>query len=210
MTRLVAILAFTALCALAMPALDFEASPFDYIRPVKGGKYVFVMLAPGAATRLSYSYKVYADGTSRKSSTKEGRLFKKYPASGLYRATGPAKPLWTVNWYSFDVRVCSDGEHLVRFGPWARSGDQGKTLALAFYRSGKEIRSYAVRDLVPDYRRLPHSVSHYLWMKASSLDDVKKRLKVEIHVGNDYKKAASKLFDLRTGYRMTPFSFYKG
>ncbi|MBA3725307.1 MAG: hypothetical protein H0W86_02380 [Armatimonadetes bacterium] len=189
------------LAVLFLPASarsDEEASPYDYIRPVKGGRYIFVMLRPARGRQYAYSYEVYADASSCKSSSKDGLLFKKYPASGLYRK-GSTKPLWTVSWYSFDVRVCSDGVHLVRFGPWPRSGDDRKTLALGFFRSGKEVRSYAVRDLVADQQSLPQSFSHYEWMKSSSFDDAGKRLKVELLKGYDYGRGQSLIFDIPTG-----------
>jgi hypothetical protein len=192
-----AALVLTALNLSTSAALDEEGLPFDYIRPVKGGQYIFVMLRPVDGRKYAYDYDVYADATSQKHTSRDGLLFKKYPASGLYRK-GSTKALWTVDWYSFSVSACSDGEHLVRFGPWARSSDNGNTLAVGFYRSGKEIKSYTVRDLVPDLKDLPRSVSHYQWMKSSSLDDTRKQLRIRLL--KDYYKAGELLtFDLRTG-----------
>jgi len=199
MTSLLAILAFAGLPLSPLARPDEEGWPFDFIRPVKGGKYVFVMLSPPSWRKNAYRYEVFADSSSSKFSSKDGLLFKKYPASGLYPNDGSKKALWTVDWYSFDVRACSDGVHLVRFGPWARSGDDGKTPAVAFYRSGKEIRSYLIRDLVSDYEKLPHSVSHYQWMRSNSFDDAGKRVKVLIFQGYDYGRTAPAVFDITTG-----------
>jgi hypothetical protein len=72
---------------------------------------------------------------------------------------------------------------MVRWGPWARSKDEGKTLAIAFYKDGKEIKSYQVNDLVKDYRDLPQTVSHYMWRKETGFDDVGKRVRIQLHRG---------------------------
>lgn len=186
------------LCASTVAKPDDPASEFDYMRPTKGGDYVFVMLRPKRFRSYSYDHVVYADSATNKRKNVDGRLFEKYPESGVYRI-GSTKPLWTVDWYSFDVRACSDGVHLVRFGPWADSGDEGKTLAVAFYRSGKKIRSYAVRDLISNYKELPGTISHYWWMKSSGFDDAGKRLKIITYSGYDYQVGRSLFFDIRTG-----------
>lgn len=186
------------LCASAVAKPDDPAPEFDYVRPTKGGDYVFVMLRPKTFRSYAYDYVVYADSATNKRKNVDGRLFEKYPESGLYR-TGSTQPLWTVDWYSFGVRACSDGVHLVRFGPWAESGDEGKTLAVAFYRSGKKIRSYAVRDLISNYKELPHTTSHYSWRKSDGFDDAGKRLRIETLIGYDYQAGRSLFFDIRTG-----------
>lgn len=201
MIRFVLIISFAGLCLPVSANLDSEGLPFDYIRPAKGGKYIFVMLRPARQRQYAYDYQVYPDASSFKSTSKDGLLFKKYPASGLYRNDGSTNPLWTVDWFSFDVRPCSDGVHLVRFGPWVRSADGGKTLAVAFYRSGVKIRSFAVRDLIRNFEELPHSISHYQWKKSDSFDDVGKRLRIEIFRGYNYASGGSIFFDITTGLR---------
>src|SRR4051812_3580506 len=99
--------------ALALRGFDTEGPPFDYIRPAAGGKLVFVMLRPMAYRVYAYDYTEFTSRQGREERQRSGLLFKKYPASGLYRK-GSTKPLWTVDWYSFDVLACSDGKHLVR------------------------------------------------------------------------------------------------
>src|SRR5262249_38105602 len=61
------------------------------------------------------------------------------------------------------VYVFADGKHLARHGDWPTIGDQGQTRAVTFYRNGTEIRTYRVKDLVPDSGAMPRSVSHYPW-----------------------------------------------
>lgn len=196
-----------ALIVLAIAAgtvgapVDQVASPFDFIRPSKGGEYSFVMLRPGARPRSSRDYKVYSDSSTDKHHWVDGASSSDYLTSGLFR-NGEGKPVWTVDWYSFDVRACSDGVHLVRFGPWPDSGDEGKTLAVAFYRNGKKIRSYAVRDLVHEILDLPHSISHYQWKKSSGFDDAGKRLRLNLYSDSSYNSNRSIVFDIRTGLRI--------
>lgn len=72
--------------------------------PREGGKYIFVILRPARHRQYAYDYEVYPDATSFKSTSMDGLLFKKYPTSGLYRNDGSTNPLWTVDWFSFDVR----------------------------------------------------------------------------------------------------------
>ncbi len=52
---------------------------------------------------------------------------------------------------------------------------------------------YSVEDIVADPSSLPHSVSHYIWLKDSSFDDAKGELHVETFNGEKY------VFDVRTG-----------
>lgn len=141
---------------------DRARAPLDYVMDVAKGQYVFVMLAnrdnnlldPGAP-----------DDVGVIDSDKEIR--KRYRQSGLYR-THPLTPLWSVSWYAFKVFPASDGEHLIRMGPWASSPDQ---LALAFYANGREIKQYLIRDLVKDPSRLRYTVSHFFWLAEASYDD---------------------------------------
>jgi hypothetical protein len=194
MNRQAAMFCLAFLCVPAAVALETPVLPFDYIRPVKGGKHIFVMLRPKEQRKNTRDYSVFSDSSSWRHTRVNGLLFEKYPASGLYRA-GSTKPLWTVDWYSLDVRACSDGVHLVRFGPSALITEDGKTLTVAFYRSGKKIRSYAVRDLIRNYKALPRTMSSYQWMKSNGFDDAGKRLRIELLKGN------SLFFDIKTGLR---------
>ena len=86
--------------ALVVPLAFVTPSRADKIAPPKSykvasadGKFVFVMLVPGA---------VAFDG---------------YTRSGLYRQ-GSGELLWTADWYARRVAVASAGVHVVRFaGP---------------------------------------------------------------------------------------------
>jgi len=85
-----------------------------------------------------------------------------YIQSGLYRNDGSRTPLWTVEWCS-GVLLPSDGVHLVRAGPWAAwYGEE----AFTFFSRGRLLRSYAVRDLVDWPWLLPHTVSHFSWLRS--------------------------------------------
>lgn len=92
---------------------------------------------------------------------------KTFSTSGLYM-TGTNTPLWTVSWYAFDTYLSTDGEHVVRIGPWASSTKQ---LAVAFYSNGKEIKRYLIREVVKGVDKLQHTVSHFFWMDKCELDD---------------------------------------
>lgn len=194
------VLAFLTFFLPASARWDRERSPFDYTRATEGGKYIFVMLRPKEDRQYSYDYTVYSDPSSQMSTGKNGALQTIYPSSGLYRNDGSKQPLWIVDWYSYEVWPCSDGEHLVRWGPWARSGDKGKTLAVAFYQSGKEVKGYKVADLIADYKSLPSTISHYQWAKQKSFDDSRKTVKVQFYKDYDYRNSGrTLLFDIVTG-----------
>ena len=47
------------------------------------------------------------------------REWEGYTQSGLYRNDGSRDPLWTFDWYAYNVDVAADGVHLVRHGALA-------------------------------------------------------------------------------------------
>lgn len=150
---LIALLAALTLAHPAPVLADTEMPPGDYTKETENGRYVFVMLAP--------------EGPYRGASTnKEIRAL--YKHSGLYVKDGPYDPLWTVYWYSFAVYPASDGKHVVRMGPWAQTTSD---LAIAFYENGKELKQYAILDLVKDTDRLRRTVSHFFWRTDLRYDD---------------------------------------
>lgn len=157
---------------------DKPIPPHSWERAV--GSYRFVMVWPYDATPL-------ASGERR------------YPASGLYRADGPAEPLWTVDWYAHEgeVFVAADGELLARMGPWPGSEDYDE-LAVAFYRNGKLTKSYHVSDLVKSPETLPQSASHYMWHNGVTFDPDQLRLSVATIPGITY------IFDVKTGQILSP------
>ena len=73
---------------------------------------------------------------------------------------GQAKELWSVPFFAADIVLTNDGKYLIAFGPWATSTED---LALSFYGEGKELKKYAVKDLIRDESRLQRSVSHFFW-----------------------------------------------
>ena len=89
-----------------------------------------------------------------------------YTQSGLYRNDGSKTPIWTVDWCG-GVWLPSDGIHLVRSGGWA-SFYGGE--AFSFFSRGELLHTYAVRDLVDFPWLLPHSVSHFTWLRSIEAD----------------------------------------
>jgi hypothetical protein len=172
--------ALLALATCLQASADEEAPPREYQKVTRGGKHVFVMLAPKQWRRFA-------------------KLHRKYPASGLYPNDASTTPLWTVDWYAFEVDVSSDTRHLVRWGPWPELDDRYQTLALAFYRDGGEIKRYRVADLVPDGSRLPISRSHYQWRLRKGFDDAGGRVSAVTLRDWEYRPATRYVFDVRTG-----------
>jgi len=169
----------------AQPLLDRPVPEFDYIQEVGEGQFVFVMLS----IEDDPSYGV---GTA----VQDENIRRQYSQSGLYRNDGSIKPVWTVDWYAFQVTISLDGKYLVRWGPWPSSENYDE-LAIAFYKNGREMRRYAVKDLVAAPESLPHTVSHYFWEKDTSFDPTTNVLHLETENGEEYD------FDITTGRKLT-------
>jgi hypothetical protein len=99
-----------------------------------------------------------------------------FPKSGAYDARTLA-PLWQVDWFSFerDIR-CSDD-----FRSVVRSNRQGmrSNWALAFYRDGSLIRTYACAELLTGLRQcLPYETWdwHTRWYEDFDLNSDGKRI----------------------------------
>jgi hypothetical protein len=135
--------------------------------------FVFVMLAPKTGGRDMGSH-----------------LWQVYEQSGLYRNDGSTEPLWTVDWYAFHTIVASDGVHLIRYGNWTSSYDKE---AIAFFANGKLLRTYRINQLVDIPILLPHSVSHFDWLKSDAFDDASLEFSLTTYDGNRI------VFDARTG-----------
>jgi hypothetical protein len=140
------------LLALYAHAFADTPAPFRDFKVVSGN-YIFVMLAPDAPDEWA---------------RRDPALREVYAQSGLYRADGSRTPLWTVAWYAFEVFPSSDGEHLVRMWPWASSTDDP---AVFFYKRGKEVKTYRIKDLVRDDSQLVRSVSFLHWRGALTYND---------------------------------------
>lgn len=145
-------------------------------------RYIFVMLAPDPNVDETI--------LPQELRTEARRLREKYRESGLYPNDGSVIPIWIVSWYANRVFLSSDSKHLVRQGPWASmSSDE----ALTFFADGKVLHSYQVRDLVDFTWFLPHSVSHFTWVKTIELDDARRTLELVTQYDDRYR------FDLETG-----------
>ena len=155
---------------------DSPAPPQSYCVTTRNGKYLFVMKAP-------QPYRQY------EVAPRDGMSLTKFPKSGLYTNDVSARLLWDVDWYGWGVEVSSDGHHLARWGPWPDLGHYDE-LALAFYRDGKELKRYVVKDLVASPSSLPQTVSHYQWR---GFDDDKGLLTVQVLGSREYA------FDITTG-----------
>jgi hypothetical protein len=163
-----------AVLVLAVQAFaDSPAPPRDFKKVT--GNYVFVMLAPDEPGQWT---------------NHDPEIRKAYKQSGLYRNDGSTTPLWVVDWYAFEVFPSSDGEHLVRMGPWAASTGAP---AVSFYRNGKEVKTYRIKDLVRDESRLIRSVSFLHWRGEVKYDDKKGVLFLKTIDGQAYR------FSVETG-----------
>jgi hypothetical protein len=82
----------------------------------------------------------------------------------VYTAIDSAKGefLWKVDWYGY-VSLMNDGEHLVRFGPWAEDMWEFTDLAISFYKRDSLINEYLVKNLLKDKSTISETSSHYTW-----------------------------------------------
>ncbi len=167
---------------------DSARAPYDYAQDVAGGTFVFVMLA-------KQSHDLFDPGAPDDVGVidPDKEIRKVYKQSGLYLAN-QTTPLWTVSWYAFTVFPASDGDHLVRIGPWASSTEQ---LALSFYSRGVEIKKYLIQDLVKDQSRLRNTVSHFFWAAKHHYDDKTQLFHLKTVDGQNY------VFSVLTG-EITP------
>jgi hypothetical protein len=162
---------------------DTEAMPRSYVSPSANNKFLFVMIA---------SIEIQQDGLDYGDEGKKEaqRIRAKYPSSGMYLNDGSTNPLWTVDWYSNSVMVASDGNHIIRLGPWATSlSDEAFTI----FEQNNVVRSYKIGELVATDLLLPHSVSHFEWEEAMSLNNYNHTLFVSTLSKERY------IFDFFTG-----------
>lgn len=172
--------AFSALAAAVRA--DSVVPPFSYTKPSPDGRFLFVMIAPE-----------WGDGANvwnKKKAAEIRAVRDTYPRSGLYRNDGSITPLWTVDWYAGDVEVASDGVHLVRHGPWARSLDNE---AFSFFANGRLVRTYAIGELVDVEFLLPQTVSHFTWCRSRSYDEAALHYAIVTEDGNEF------VFDVASG-----------
>jgi hypothetical protein len=159
---------------------DGQAPPWTYKKTSHDLRYLFVMIAPVTGN----------GGTQREISSKEAEIRNTYLHSGMYHNDGTAKPLWTVDWYAYDVDIASDGIHIVR---WGSATSNLESEVISFFSNGMLTRSYSARDLVDIPLLLPRSYSHFQTVQDKRLDDTKGEYVLKTHDGNTF------VFDLRTG-----------
>jgi hypothetical protein len=171
--------------------------PVTYSTPSPDGRFQFVMLAPPNADP-----KQNPDNTPQ---AKE--LRQKFSRSGMY-AAGSTEPLWAVDWYAYEVYPANDGKHLVRLDTSSRMGAafiSGNRLpaetfaaqvdgsAISFLADGKVLKTYTLRDLIPNPDALPQSMTHVLWMTDGIVTKDGKRFVLSTHDSQQF------VFELATG-----------
>ena len=169
---LTALAAVMALSVVTPAFADTPAPMSSYKRTSQTGAYVFVMLGR-------------PDFGSESVGEWEG-----YTLSGLYRNDGSKDPIWTVDWYAYNVDVSMDGVHLVRHGG-PTSGLDGE--AISFYANGELIRGYTVRDLVDDERGLTRSMTFLHWRRDGRFVDLRHEYMLFTLDGNAFT------FDITSG-----------
>ncbi len=121
---------------------DTESGVVSYSVAAKGDQFTFVML--GEDSQSSQSVR------------------DTYPSSGMYKNDGSRSPIWKVNWVAYAVPI--DETYVVRLGRWQAKGNYDEE-ALSFFKNGALLKTYAVKDFVYFPSLLPHTVSHYEWIK---------------------------------------------
>jgi hypothetical protein len=172
-------------CLLSTALGNSPRRPFSHKTLSPDGQYVFVVLAP--LTKEKEWDKWVGERAAEIRAIRE-----KWPATGMYRNDGSTMPLWTVDWYAYDVAVPSDGEHVVRFQTPGLQTFSGPTLG--FYRRGELIRGYDLLELVS----LPFVTSDN-WLASRHVDDASHTITVETRLGDRY------VFDVRTGEMLSGF-----
>jgi hypothetical protein len=184
--------AFVGLAATPPALADTPPTPRSYKEVTPGGKYVFVMIAPGSVEEEAVQWQWRNELTA--ASIREIRRV--YTRSGMYRNDGSAEPIWTVDWYAHGVHLAPDGVHLIRPGPWAGLRDH-KTPnldceAVSFFADGRLLRTYRVGELVDDPGRVALTVSHYWWQQEGRVSG-EFEYTITTNDGNRF------VFDVRTG-----------
>lgn len=124
-----------AFVAAAFTLADIGSPPGPRVSVSPSGEYFFAMLPPKSVAASD-------DDPERNGSGTAYRLY----------ARGEMAELWHVSgWYSSDIFISDDGEHLVRIGDRPSGGDVSYgDLALAFYRKGTLLRQYSTKDMIRD------------------------------------------------------------
>ena len=169
---------------LAVPVSDVSAykpaRPMSHTITSPDGQHVFVMLSHEPLDEELTHFNEQVRPKIR-------AIRETWSKSGMYRNDGSRDPLWTVEWYAYQVDVPSGGEYVVRYnsGGWSWKGQP----ALAFYRRGELFRSYEIGDLTS----LPFGIDHGNWMARHTLDDNAGTVFLVSETGDRFE------FDVKTG-----------
>ena len=180
------------LVALILAIQVSDASAYKPARPMShattspDGQHVFVMLSHEPINEELAHFNEQVQPKIR-------AIREKWSKSGMYRNDGSSDPLWTVDWYAYQVDVPSGGEYVVRYtsGGWS----WGNKPALAFYRRGELVRSYEIGDLVS----IPFLIDHGDWLDGHVLDDEAGTVHIVTETGDRFD------FDVMTGERVSSF-----
>ena len=148
MFRTVLIVLFV-LISCSPSAADKEARPYPYVATSNNKRFYFKMSPdpndPNAQWDLGKGY---------------GTLFE-------INNDGTEKALWKVGGcYGFTTYISDDGKYLVRMNIWPRGQKPSdKHLAIAFYKNGKLLKSYATKDLIKDPSVIRPTISHYSYLQ---------------------------------------------
>ncbi len=155
--------------------------PLSYAKPSTDGNFVFVVFGnPKDEAALP-------DGEMKR---KVLAARATYPTPGMYAADDPTKPLWkSDDLYAPDenVYVLAGGEAVVRLdGEWWKTknyvaGQRDRLSAeteqaqldapAVSFLSKAGVRSYALKDIIRDKDRLPHSPEHIIWPGGAALNE---------------------------------------
>ena len=193
-------LLFTSMCISPVQAAGVIDQPLSYTRPL--GDLVFVMLGSTESEDKLTDPKLIEEFR---------KLRVDYPKSGLYHSTTHA-PVWTIDDGVFThhdyAYLSADGVYFVRLeGDWYQTKDftGGKRLppeeeqklldgtAVSFFKNGKFLRRYTVRELIVDTEALPHTPKHVLWTTGGILNEVSGKFLLDTQ--DSYRLT----FDYKTG-----------
>ncbi|HEY0172371.1 MAG TPA: hypothetical protein VGB98_15220 [Pyrinomonadaceae bacterium] len=178
---------FIILCGLlALPGVVYGECPglvWSHTQTSSDEHYIFVQRAPDpqrakdeakriregwAQVKYTPAEIAEADKDLQEQLVEEARLRAKYPVSGLYVNDGSSKLLWTGEWCGAQFTVASDGEHLVMYEIIVQKMED---VAVAFYASGREVRSYKVSDLLPSGGPRGETSHGFKWAESLSFDE---------------------------------------
>ena len=160
--------------------------PFSYKSLSPDGHFVFVMIGSHSAEEEP---KHWIDPRSAEIKA----IRDKWTTSGMYRNDGSTTPLWTVDWYSYEVDVPPGGEYVIRYRSEGLERNPGP--ALGFYRNGELVRGYEIAELMS----LPFLANRGSWVSEHRLSDDSRTVTVETEAGDRY------VFDVQTGEMLERF-----